>query len=284
MSRDTRDGRSRDRRGRREVGSEAPAAARARRQLSAGQLAREARPAESGDVSPGALDAALAGKGAAGLSDAGRSAFAGFNRGLDCSAEGVSGALRCGDFHDRVIARIFTAGLLLQTCRQVADEPDLIERIDGAAAELDEAVRQLRTGAFDAKALCQHTVTVAAQVECSTRPLDPTTPRSQPRSGANMPRRSSTKTRTVKVSFSLPAEVEADDVALCGEFNDWSTTDTKLTRDGQGSWQATVHLEPGRAYRYRYLLDGERWENSWEADDYTPNPYGSDDSVVDVIE
>jgi 1,4-alpha-glucan branching enzyme len=92
----------------------------------------------------------------------------------------------------------------------------------------------------------------------------------------------SAKPRRVKVVFTLPAEVEADHVALCGEFNNWSTDDIELSRDGDGTWQTTVSLEPGRAYRYRYLLDHQRWENAWEADSYLPNPYGEDDSVVDV--
>jgi hypothetical protein len=43
-----------------------------------------------------------------------------------------------------------------------------------------------------------------------------------------------------------------------------------------------VALEPGRSYRYRYLIDGEYWENAWKADGYVPNPYGSDDSVIVV--
>ena len=33
---------------------------------------------------------------------------------------------------------------------------------------------------------------------------------------------------------------------------------------------------------YRYLVDGERWENDWAADTYAPNDYGGDDSVVDL--
>lgn len=89
-------------------------------------------------------------------------------------------------------------------------------------------------------------------------------------------------TSTVDVTFTLSAEVQAGTVALCGEFNNWSAQDTRLERGGDGSWQATVALEPGRSYRYRYLLDGQRWENAWQADRYVPNPYGSTDSVVVV--
>jgi 1,4-alpha-glucan branching enzyme len=91
-----------------------------------------------------------------------------------------------------------------------------------------------------------------------------------------------TEPATVEVTFTLPAEVEADRVALCGEFNDWATDEILLERDGDGTWRTTVALEPGRSYRYRYLLDGERWENAWQADRYEPNAYGSVDSVVIV--
>ena len=90
------------------------------------------------------------------------------------------------------------------------------------------------------------------------------------------------KAGTIDVTFTLPAEVHAGTVALCGEFNDWSADDIRLQRDSDGSWRATVALEPGRSYRYRYLLDGERWENAWQAGCYAPNSYGSTDSVVVV--
>ena len=88
------------------------------------------------------------------------------------------------------------------------------------------------------------------------------------------------KARTVDVTFTLPPEVQASSVALYGEFNDWSAGIINLERDDDGSWRATVALKPRRSYRYRYLLDGECWENAWQADGYVPNPYGSDDSVI----
>jgi hypothetical protein len=90
------------------------------------------------------------------------------------------------------------------------------------------------------------------------------------------------KASTVDVRFTLPADVHADTVALCGEFNNWSAQDIQLQRGDDGSWQATVALQPGHSYRYRYLLDGERWENAWKADRYAPNSYGTTDSVIVV--
>ena len=90
------------------------------------------------------------------------------------------------------------------------------------------------------------------------------------------------KNGIVNVTFDLPAEVQATQIALCGDFNQWSTTETKLERAGSGIWRVTVPLHTGHSYRYRYLLDGLNWENDWSADGYAPNPFGTNDSVVSV--
>ena len=88
------------------------------------------------------------------------------------------------------------------------------------------------------------------------------------------------KNGTCKVTFELPQAAGADVAQLCGDFNDWSPTATPMTRLKGGSFRATVILDPGRSYRFRYLLDGWRWENDWDADAYVPNDYGGDDSLV----
>jgi 1,4-alpha-glucan branching enzyme len=84
-----------------------------------------------------------------------------------------------------------------------------------------------------------------------------------------------------KVTFEVPAEVEANQAQVCGEFNDWSATATPMTRRKDGSFAETITLEAGQRYRYRYLVDGNRWENDWTADDYVANECGGD-SVVEV--
>ena len=87
---------------------------------------------------------------------------------------------------------------------------------------------------------------------------------------------------TCKVTFELPAELEAEGAHVCGEFNDWSPTATPMKRRKDGSLTATLAMEAGRRYRFRYLLDDGRWENDWAADGYAPNDFGGDDSVIDV--
>jgi 1,4-alpha-glucan branching enzyme len=85
-----------------------------------------------------------------------------------------------------------------------------------------------------------------------------------------------------RTTFKLPAEVDADEVHLCGEFNDWSETAHPMKRLKNGSFSLTISLEAGQSYRFRYLLDGERWENDWDADAYVANDFGGEDSVVRV--
>jgi hypothetical protein len=87
---------------------------------------------------------------------------------------------------------------------------------------------------------------------------------------------------TVDVTFTLPSDVGAGDVLLCGDFNGWTAAPTPLRQGNDGAWQVTLPLEPGNSYHFRYLLDGQRWENAWQADRYEPNPFGSDNSVVIV--
>jgi hypothetical protein len=43
-----------------------------------------------------------------------------------------------------------------------------------------------------------------------------------------------------------------------------------------------VCLRPGTVHRFRYLLDGHRWENDWAADTYVANDFGGHDSVIDL--
>ena len=98
-----------------------------------------------------------------------------------------------------------------------------------------------------------------------------------------MPKKEYTKTgRSCRVTFNLPADVNAQTACLCGEFNDWDQSSHPMKRGKDGSFSLTISLKPGRQYRYRFLLDGERWENDWSAEDYAPNALGSEDSVVNI--
>ena len=87
-----------------------------------------------------------------------------------------------------------------------------------------------------------------------------------------------------KVKFIAPAPIldGAKSVFLAGDFNSWDFEATKLKKQKDGSYATTLELEPGSEYAYRYVVDGERWENDWDADKYTPSGLGTDNSVVIV--
>ncbi|HDH12388.1 MAG TPA: hypothetical protein ENG83_09400 [Nitrospirae bacterium] len=87
-----------------------------------------------------------------------------------------------------------------------------------------------------------------------------------------------------KVTFRLPKEAspDAQKVTIVGDFNKWDISQTPMTRLENGDFLATLDLDSKREYRFKYLIDGNHWENDWHADKYVPNAFGSDDSVVIV--
>ena len=85
------------------------------------------------------------------------------------------------------------------------------------------------------------------------------------------------------VTFILPSNIWAERVNLVGEFNDWDTRATPMSRNrSDANWKVTLELDTGKRYRFRYLIDGKEWLNDWHADDHVENPYGSFDSIVDL--
>ncbi len=88
-----------------------------------------------------------------------------------------------------------------------------------------------------------------------------------------------------KVKFILPAEAAdgAKEVWLAGDFNSWSSVDTPMKKQKDGSFTVTLKLETGREYQFRYLLDGKRWENDWAADKYVPAPFSNTDNSVVIV-
>jgi 1,4-alpha-glucan branching enzyme len=85
-----------------------------------------------------------------------------------------------------------------------------------------------------------------------------------------------------EVTFSAPTEIGASAVALVGDFNDWNPNTHPMKKSKDGGFSVTVKLKAGSEYQFRYLLDGHRWENDWEADKYVPNQFGVRNSVVVV--
>lgn len=86
----------------------------------------------------------------------------------------------------------------------------------------------------------------------------------------------------VEVAFVLPQAPDGP-LSVVGDFNDWDPTVTPMTPGGEG-FQATVTVDAGRRYAFRYLGADGRWFNDDAAHTYEPGPFGSDNCVIDVTE
>ena len=94
------------------------------------------------------------------------------------------------------------------------------------------------------------------------------------------------KSRPVcKVSFKISEAVgnHVNTAHIVGEFNDWSTTATPMKRLKSGAFSATLDLETGRSYQFRYLLGNSQWENDADADGQRPTPFGDCQNSVIIL-
>ncbi len=86
-----------------------------------------------------------------------------------------------------------------------------------------------------------------------------------------------------KVKFSLDGEHKsASSILLVGDFNNWQIGETPLKKTKTGEWSVSLDLETGKEYQFRYLIDGNNWENDPEADKFVASGLGSENSVLSL--
>ncbi len=87
-----------------------------------------------------------------------------------------------------------------------------------------------------------------------------------------------------RVTFRLLREMaqNTQKISIVGDFNNWNVSESFMNCLENGDFVITLDLDSKREYRFKYLIDGNRWENDWYADKFVPNDYGSKDSVVIV--
>jgi len=83
-----------------------------------------------------------------------------------------------------------------------------------------------------------------------------------------------------EVAFVLSSH-EAEEVYLCGDFNQWIPGSLPMIRNGDDHWwEKRLVLEPGR-YEYKFIVNGV-WIHNPDAPENVPNVHGSLNSVVEV--
>ena len=80
-----------------------------------------------------------------------------------------------------------------------------------------------------------------------------------------------------EVAFKVEPE-EATTVSLVIESNGWQPIPMNQLKSGP--FKASIRLPLDQQFQFRYLIDGEQWENDESADAYVPNEYGGENSVV----
>jgi 1,4-alpha-glucan branching enzyme len=73
----------------------------------------------------------------------------------------------------------------------------------------------------------------------------------------------------------------ADQVALAGDFNGWSTTTDPMTKRADGSWTLTKKLAAG-SYGYKFLVNGKNWKTDDANPESKDDGFGGKNSIVTV--
>lgn len=97
-------------------------------------------------------------------------------------------------------------------------------------------------------------------------------------SSPRTPRRPSTKQAITFEYFDPLATI----VTLVGDFNQWDPEARPLKRDTGRLWKVTVRLEPG-TYQYKFVVNGERWEEDPLNLHRILNEHGTYNSIRKVV-
>jgi 1,4-alpha-glucan branching enzyme len=84
-----------------------------------------------------------------------------------------------------------------------------------------------------------------------------------------------------RVTFAVEAEPESE-VAVAGTFNGWQPVPLSTSKQGGAGtkFKKMIYLPAGR-YEYKFVIDGN-WSIDPNCPSWSPNEYGSLNSVVDV--
>lgn len=86
--------------------------------------------------------------------------------------------------------------------------------------------------------------------------------------------------KQVKVTFVIPHNPDQPKVSVVGDFNSWDPSATPLIKRNNNTRSATVALEPGKRYSFRYYTEDGQWFNDEEPDAFAPSEHGAQNCVV----
>ena len=87
------------------------------------------------------------------------------------------------------------------------------------------------------------------------------------------------KIKRRRVTFSFESS-DAKEVILMGDFNNWNAKKHPMKSNGNGMWNKSVVIPPGR-YEYKFLVDGQ-WEEDPQNDQTCLNGFGTYNNVFNL--
>ena len=91
--------------------------------------------------------------------------------------------------------------------------------------------------------------------------------------------KSKQKIKRRRVTFSFETS-DAKEVVLMGNFNHWNAKKHLMKSNGNGMWNKSVVIPPGR-YEYKFLVDGQ-WEEDPQNDQTCLNGFGTYNNVFNL--
>ena len=91
--------------------------------------------------------------------------------------------------------------------------------------------------------------------------------------------KSKKKVKRRKITFSFES-LNAKEVILMGDFNNWNPKKHPMKKNDNGKWTKAVIIPPGQ-YEYKFLVDGQ-WEQDPQNDRICPNKFGTYNNVFSL--
>jgi 5'-AMP-activated protein kinase regulatory beta subunit len=91
--------------------------------------------------------------------------------------------------------------------------------------------------------------------------------------------KSKQKIKRRRVTFSFESS-DAKEVILVGDFNNWNEKKHPMKSNGNGMWNKSVMIPPGR-YEYKFLVD-RQWEEDPQNDQTCLNGFGTYNNVLNL--
>lgn len=75
----------------------------------------------------------------------------------------------------------------------------------------------------------------------------------------------------------------AESVFLVGDFNDWNRDSTEFKQNDEGLWQAEIPCQPSGKYRYKFLVNSERWMEDPNHGFKEDDGFGGFNSILHIV-